>query len=714
VPPPDPAAWGFVGRGRELAQLAADIDGPALEAMRGRAAGAPGCRVLLVAGRPGSGRTSLAVRFAAEVGERYPAGTLFARLTGPGGVPVPAERTARELLRGLGLTARPGAGAAETLDALSDALRDRPAVLILDDVAEPAQLTALRPSGDACLVVATAAGPLPGVPDVRPCTVGGLDPAACLDLLVGAIGEVRVTNDPRGAEALAAECAGNPTALRLVAAWLAAQPRISMAEAVRRLRAVAAQQGQQGRQGDGPADDGPVGRAFRLVHAALPKPVSRLLRLLTLAPEGLPDVHVASALAGCSVADARRTLGDLAGCGLLDAEPVPSGLPTLYRVPGWAHPRLAALLGAAERESEVRLARARMLERTVRLLHSCRLALEPLDPTTRAALDTLPRSLRFSAPDAAAGWLRFRLPALIEAARGAVADGELDTLARRLAAALTRALAADPGAAGTGHERAQLHALVLDVAVRRGLHREQAAALLSLGDLDAAEDRPLDALDRYRAALTAAREGFDGAAEGRALEAIAGTYLALDDPQRACDWYRRALALRQTRGELEHIARLHARLGALHTYAGNYGPALREWRAAATAHRRLGDLPGQARALGELARTQEYAGHPEDALRTGRDALQWARRAGDQELEAAVLLRMADTLDRLGDPAGARLQRSAAHRLLPAGAGGGGGSGEGGAREAGVGSVPASAAAPEQERARPREPAPAQAPGSAD
>jgi tetratricopeptide (TPR) repeat protein len=590
-------------------------------------------------------------------------------------------------------------------------------VLVLDEVAEPAQLAALRPPGDACLVVATAAGPLPGVPDVRPCTVGGLDPAACLDLLVGAIGEVRVTNDPRGAEALAAECAGNPTALRLVAAWLAAQPRISMAEAVRRLRAVASH------QGDGPADDGPVGRAFRLVHGALPKPVSRLLRLLTLAPEGLPDVHIASALAGCSVADARRTLADLAGCGLLDAEPVPSGLPTLYRVPGWAHPRLAALLAAAEREGELRLARARMLERTVRLLHSCRLALEPLDPTTRAALDALPRSMRFSAPDAAAGWLRFRLPALIEAARGAVADGELDTLARRLAAALTRALAADPGAAGTGEERARLHALVLDVAVRRGLHREQAAALLSLGDLDADEGRPLDALDRYRAALTAAREGFDGGAEGHALEAIAGTYLALDDPQRACDWYGRALALRQTRGDLAHIARLHARLGALHTYAGNYGPALREWRAAATAHRRLGDLPGQARALGELARTQEYAGHPEDALRTGRDALQWARRAGDQELEAAVLLRMADTLERLGDPAGARLQRTAAHRLLPAdatggdgryeGSPGGAGSGGDGLRDAGPGAVPAAAAAPEQERA-PREPAPAHAPGTAD
>ncbi|HEY3479197.1 MAG TPA: hypothetical protein VGL02_09900, partial [Streptomyces sp.] len=111
-------------------------------------------------------------------------------------------------------------------------------------------------------------------------------------------------------------------------------------------------------------------------------------------------------------------------------------------------------------------------------------------------------------------------------------------------------------------------------------------------------------------------------------------------------------------------ARLHGRIGALLTYSGRYGPALREWRAAAGIHRRLGDLPAQARALAEAARVQEYAGYPEDALRSCRDALYWARKAGERRLEAAVLLRLADTLDRLGDPSGAHLQREAANQLL--------------------------------------------------
>lgn len=623
VLPPDPPY--FVGRRRELDALRADIDRPGLDVLRGQAAG--GSRVLLVAGRPGSGRTALAVRLAREVAARYPGGQYFVRLPADGGT----GQAARSLLRAV--------GAGEDADVRA-VFAGRRVVLVLDDVTRPQQLLDLLPEGPGNLVVATSDGPLPGVPDVRPCTLGGLDGPAGLDLLAQAVGPVRITNDPRGAEVLAQECGGHPAALRLVAAWLATQPRMSVTDATRLLR-------------EAEAPD-PLRRAFLLVYGALAQPAARLLRLMTLAPAGLADPQTASALAGCSPGAARATLDDLAACGLLEAGP------THYRVPGCLAPALRELLEALDRPGEVRLARARMLERTVRLLLACRAALttEPED---------VPPALRFPSPAAASDWLRPRLPVLLAAVRGAVADGELDTLARRLVAALVRALAADPGAGDTTAERYQLHTLVLDVAERRGLHREKAAALINLGDLDAEGARPLDSLDRYRAALVAAREGFDGDAEGRALEAIAGTYLELDDPQRASDWFGRALALRQTRGELAHQARLHSRLGALATYAGRYGTALREWRAAAAAHRRLKDLPAQARSLSEVARVQEYAGHPEEALRSCRDALYWAREAGEKRLEGAVLLRMADTLERLGDPAGARLQRAAARRLLPDG-----------------------------------------------
>jgi tetratricopeptide (TPR) repeat protein len=395
-------------------------------------------------------------------------------------------------------------------------------------------------------------------------------------------------------------------------------------------------------------------RAFRLVHADLPATAARMLRLLVLVPAAVADAQAASALAGCSVQTAQATLDDFVAGGLL----VAAGAGR-YRVPGCLEPMLRAELLAHDRPEDVQLARARMLERTVRMVQSCRAALagEPQE-------GGLPRALRFDSAELAAQWLRERLPALLACARAAVADGGLDTLARRLVAALVRALLTYPGGGAMTAERYELHRLVLDVAERRGLHREKAAALINLADLDAETGLPRRAVETYRKALDAARAGEDPEAEGRALEALGGTYMELGDLARASDWFGRALALRQTRGELPQQARLHGRIGALLTYQGKYGPALRQWRSAAGVHRRLGDLPAQARALTEVARVQEYTGRHEDALRTCRDALYWARQAGERKLEAAVLLRLADTLDRLGDPGGARLQRAAAEKLF--------------------------------------------------
>lgn len=209
-----------------------------------------------------------------------------------------------------------------------------------------------------------------------------------------------------------------------------------------------------------------------------------------------------------------------------------------------------------------------------------------------------------------------------------------------------------------------IHRLVLDVAERRELPRERAAALLNLADLDARTGRTAEALVRYRAALDAGREAKDPYATGRALESVGGAHLELGDYDRAADWFGRALAERLARDERADAARVYGRLATAHTYAGRYGEAVRAWRAAVSGHRKAGDVAAHARALAELARVQEYAGRPEESLRTCREAVDWARRAEDVRLQAALHLRLADTLDRLGDPTAAGLERSAAERML--------------------------------------------------
>ncbi|MFF8839997.1 tetratricopeptide repeat protein [Streptomyces sp. NPDC015130] len=632
----------FFGRQRELKALRADIERTGLDTLTGRKA--PRARVLLVAGKPGSGRTALAEELAEGLAERYPDGVFRARLTEPGGDPVPTARVAQELLAALGVAEPPGAGEDELTELVRRAFAGRRAVLILDDAVDAEQADPLIPDDPATLVVGVSRGPLTGIPDVRPCTLGGLDPKSAIELLTAFTGSVRITVDPQAAETLVEECGGMPGAVVLAGGWLAARPKASVADLAKQLR---------GLTGD------PLTRTFVLAHEALPATAARILRFLSLAPLGRADAHTASALAGCSVSAAATTLTDFAALGL-----VSDAGDGQYEVPGHLVPLLRAQLEERDRPAEVQLARARMLERTVRLLQSCRAVTEPEGSAARRKLAGLPRALRFPSREAGADWLRSRQPALLASARLAVADGELDTLARRLIASFVRALAAHRGAEAAAPELYGLHRLVLDVAERRGLHRERAAALLNLADLDARTGRTQEALLRYRLALDAGRAANDPYATGRAMESVGGSYQELGDWQRAGDWYGRALAQRLARDERADQARLYGRLGAVQTYAGRYGEALRNWRAAAAGYRRLADLPGHARALSEAARVQEYAGRPEESLRTCEEAVEWARRAQDTRLQAALQLRLADTLDRLGDPAAAGLHRAAAERLL--------------------------------------------------
>ncbi|MEU7577366.1 tetratricopeptide repeat protein [Streptomyces sp. NPDC041068] len=631
-----------------MKELRADIDRAGLDTLSGRKA--PRARVLLVAGRPGSGRTSLAEELARQLADDYPDAVLRARLTEPDGAPVPTERTARELLDALAVPAPPGADEDQLAETLRDALKERRALLLLDDASDAEQVDPLLPDTPDCLVVAVSEGPLTGIPDVRPCTLGGLDKAAAVELLARAAGPVRITVDPRSAESLVEACAAHPAALVLAGGWLSVRPKAAVADLAKQVH-------------DMPDEGSPLDRVFAHTYASLPAPAARILRFLSLAPTGHVDPHTASALAGCSVSAARTTLDDFVALGLVRA--VDSPLPQ-YEVPGCLVPLLRSRTESQDRLAEVQLARARMLERTVRLLQSCRAITEADGSAARKKLAGLPRALRFPNPRAAAEWLRIRQPALLAAARLAVADGELDTLARRLMAALTRALVAHRGTEDAAAELYGIHQLVLDVAERRNLPREKAAALLNLADLDAQTGRTQDALARYRAALDAGRAAGDPYATGRAMESVGGAYQELGDWQRASDWFGRALAQRLARGERTDAARLYGRIGAVHTYAGRYGEALRSWSSAVTGHRKNGDVAAQARALSEMARVQEYAGRPEESLRTCQEAVEWARHAKDVRLQAALQLRLADTLERLGDPAAARLHRGAAERMLGA------------------------------------------------
>ncbi|MFC1408390.1 tetratricopeptide repeat protein [Streptacidiphilus sp. N1-12] len=671
----------FTGRLAELAQLRDEVGRPALGSQPEDGADRSS-RVLLVAGRPGSGRTALAVRFARSVAEDYPDGCFFVRMSAPDGAPVGAGDAARLLLGALGEprgALGPDGPADDEADCatLREVLAQRQVLLVLDDVQQADQVRALLPQGPGCLVVAVSSGPLTGLADARPCVIGGLDLAAATAVLVGLAGDTRIVCDPVAARTLAEALACHPTALGLAGGWLRARPRASVTDVLRLLSAPAAAvpvvaprvelEKQPGAADPGPE---PLRRAFELVHAGLPANAARLLRLLTLAPDGVVDPRTASALLGCPVDAAAVHLATLAEQQLLRAATAPGDDPGphRYRLPGCLRPALLALL-AADRASETDLARARLLERLTRLLTACcQLLAPPAGPLRGPAAEPLPGPLRFHGQAEAWTWLDTELPVLRAAVRTAQADGALDGVAMRLSTALVRALPLWAGsAAPVAADLYALHTTVLELALRGGFPRQQAAALVNLGDLHAAAGQHVRALERYRSALGPARAVDDQTAVGRILEAVAGAHRASGDLVRAADWYGRALALRRKRGERQDELRLLGRLAATHTAQGRLGDALRDYRAAAALHRKLGDEVSAVGAVLGAARVQELAGSTEQALRTQREALAAARQCAEPaaalRLQVQVLQRMAEVLERAGDPGGARVQRAQAAAL---------------------------------------------------
>ncbi|MCC9311141.1 AAA family ATPase [Kitasatospora sp. RB6PN24] len=568
----------FVGRAAELTALAVRLRGPVREG---------GCRVLLVAGRPGSGRTSLARRFAATAaGGRQ---LLAVRLSDPDGTPHPPGAVAKRLLSELGeeTEALPLPAPDQEHPAcarLRAALTGRDTLLLLDDVADAEQLRPLLPEEPRCLVLAVADRPLTGLADeftVDPVILRGLDESAAVDLLTALVGGTRISCDPVAAAELAETCAGRPAPLRLLAGWLRANPKVAVPEAGAALRAVAAD------SGEATARD-PLVAALHLRYRSLPVAQARLLRMLTLAPGGYGDPRTASALAGCPAPEAVVILQALAEQELLDpAEPTADGTPR-YRVPGRFHAELVALRERHDRPAALQLARARLLERLIRLVDSARALLDPAVP----APDPLPGPLRLRSAGHARAWLGGERELLLRTAEQALAQGDLDGSVARLVGALLRTLPlTGPGRPGPA-DAYRLHHLVLELAERQAAPRRAAAALLNLADLRAAAGHWAPAAEFYQRAVAHTREPRDDAAAARALEGVGECRRALGEAVRAADAYGRALALRQSMDDPAAQARLLVRIAEAHAAQRRPDEAVREYRTALALLRRLGDDRG--------------------------------------------------------------------------------------------------------------------------
>lgn len=304
--PPDIAD--FVGRAAERDWLA--------DAMERPVEPATAVRVVCLTGMPGVGKTALAVHAAHRARQAYPAGQLFARLTGPDGAPAEPGEVLGGFLRAAGV---PDDRIPADRDERSKMFRTwtagRPALVVLDDACGAEQVQPLLPGSAECLVIVTSRYGLHGVAGARVLELEPPGEAECLELLALIIGEARVAAERREAERIVRLCGNLPLALRCAGSRLAASPGLALRNYADRLAEPAT------RLDELCVSNLDVRAALAASYTRLDLAERSLFRLLGLlrTPDVAPS-H-AAVLLGCEPARAARLLARLADASLVRVRP---------------------------------------------------------------------------------------------------------------------------------------------------------------------------------------------------------------------------------------------------------------------------------------------------------------------------------------------------------------------------------------------------------
>ncbi|MFD8971311.1 helix-turn-helix domain-containing protein [Streptomyces sp. NPDC059593] len=295
----------FTGREAELALLREAAE-------RARAGGE--VSVWVVSGPPGCGKTTLALKAAADLAEEFPDGCFVVDLHGVEG-PVDTGEALLKLLKALGVSDRRLAkedpqGHAGLLRAL---LRERRCLVVLDNARDERQVRPLLPGGGRSLVLVTSRRPLTGLEDVDRLVLAEMARADAVELLRRILGAERADAEAEAVAQVAALCGHLPLALRVAGNWLTIRSGWSVAHLVRRLA------DEERRLGALAAGDVRVEAAFELSYRQLTGQAARLLRLLSLVPG--PDMTAAygAALTATGVFEAEDVMEELVEAGLLQA-----------------------------------------------------------------------------------------------------------------------------------------------------------------------------------------------------------------------------------------------------------------------------------------------------------------------------------------------------------------------------------------------------------
>jgi DNA-binding SARP family transcriptional activator/Tfp pilus assembly protein PilF len=603
---------GFTGRAYELDELDRLTTAPERDTIV----------IAVVSGTAGVGKTALATRWAHRARDRFPDGLLYIDLRGyDPEQPVSPSAALARFLRSLGLPGEQVPGDVEERAARYRSLLDgRRVLILLDNAASVDQVRPLLPGSVGSAVMVTSRDSLPGLVvrhGARRLDLDVLRGEDALALLRRLAGE-RITAEASAAEALAAQCARLPLALRIAAELVHRRAPAALAEVVGELADL------RGRldllsTGDPHSDMGVV---FSWSYRDLPPGAARMFRLLGLHPGADVDGFGASALLGGEEATARESLALLAGRHLVQRNGDRYAMHDLLR---------AYAKDLAVRDGEADLPR-RVLEF---YLHTAAAAMDVLYPTERGRRPRVPGpagalpSLRDST---ALAWLDAERANLVATAVHAAEHGQA-WYPMQLALVLLRYLESG------GHyaDAVTLHEHALRAAESVPDHRSAAQLRINLGVVAVQQGRYAEASTELQRALELAYEVGDAFVRVRALGNLGHVYQWQGRYPEAARMLAEVIALARYADDKGTEARGLGNLGQVRLRQGRYADAAEDLRASIAICRDVGDAVGEAYALVYLGHVESALGRYDEAGEHHEHALTLFRGATEPAGEAYAL-----------------------------------------------------------------------------
>ena len=515
----------FTGREDVLEHLRVRVVGRATESTAVVITGA--------VGKPGVGKTALAVHAAHQLRPVFPDGQLYVNLRGAEAQALASTEVLAEFLRALGVEGRYLPPDVDSRAGLyRSLLADRRVLVVLDNAADEAQVRPLLPAGASNAVLVTSRARLAGLALSKVIDLGVLEPGQAVELLGKIVGTGRVAAEPEAAAQIAGLCGYLPLALRIVGARLAAKPHWRVQRLADRLAA------HHRRLDELTVGDLEVRASFALSYQGVGEVERRAFRLLGLlrVPDFAP--WMLSALLDIAIPEAEEIAERLADAQLLDAVGEDAAGQIRYRC-----------------------------HDLIRLFASERLAAEETPATRRAALE---RTLQtyFTRAHTAAHHLRLRPPELPDRSSSGTPRDPADRLAEsykwlaaehaglavsldqvwreglgQLGQALTRLLADFFEVHACWDEWERTHEAALRAARLTGDRHAEASLLRGLGDLRRCQDRLPEAVAHFTHSNAIFSELRDIPGEVDSLTGLARTYRRQDRLGEAAACFEQVLEL---------------------------------------------------------------------------------------------------------------------------------------------------------------------------